>query len=404
MYGGGRSSGSSAKTLTPILDQILNGGSSITFNLIRKRKELGDDARFFARESLNKVIIFKYPNFDIELADMRGFDFGAGSKLAELDKPIETAIFVPNDDRRMEIGGAAIYLRQKQFQELLGHYFGLDIEGEDLDGDIKKLTILDQAPSLDPFLLKTSLEREKVDIDGRFFDLPPGEEREIKRHLTARIQPIIQFALEGHTKKKSGGGNDTTQRFIDAIWDPSLPEARLFIKAFRIDEKEVDSVFDGWKGVSYYQYLFAKNAHGLKTVVGWFRSPYARPVDASQYRIYMEGLEMHKRQVFHQLEHLLRSVRQVFNDYDAAYQAFFEQHDPRPLRDFFRTAATRYWVLGFTCSALLHCVNIFDRALRGDPKGRINFDQMSDMLSRMQATLSSQMSNDLPPPVSGVPT
>jgi len=389
-----RESDARKRSKSPILDQVLRGGSSVSFNVLQKTSEIGEAGdKFFRRRTLNETIIFKYPNFDIEIAELQTFDFGAGSKLAQISKPIETAIFIPIDTAKLEDGGNAVYMRQHKFQDLLYHYFGIDLSQKEEEEDIKKLRIIDCCPTLDPFLMRATLEREDIRVNPHYFAISKAEEREVKKRIEQKIAPIIEYAFS-----KTGAAQSDTraERFVDAIWDPTMSEASLFIAAFGLKEEQIEGVMNGWKGVSYYQYLFGRNARDLKMILDWFRSPYSRPSDASAYKLYMEGLEMHKKKVFTHLERLIRNVAEVFADYDAAYTRFLDDNDPRPLRDFYMTAESRYWVLGFTCSALFHSVNLVKRATRGHPHNRVSFDEMSDLYARMQATLSSRKPNDLP--------
>jgi hypothetical protein len=71
--------------------------------------------------------------------------------------------------------------------------------------------------------------------------------------------------------------------------------------------------------------------------------------------------------------------------------------NPLPLREFLRTAQQRYWVLGFACSSLFHCVNILSREKTQTRGGRFTYDQISEILSRMMVTMGSEVRKDLPP-------
>lgn len=378
-----------------MLDQILNGGSSISLNILARTALIDEGEPFFEKSALNKVYLFKYPNFEVELSDLEGFDFNDDSFLVDFDRPVETAIFAPHNERKPTDGGLVIYLRQKNFEDLIVSYFGLDVKetGEERSLDVEKLFMLDEAPSLDPFLLKSTFDRRGLTINPVYLDLPQSEENRLKQLIVQKVEPIVSAAMVGQGGARSGG---RSKRFVDAIWDPTLPEAQLFVRAFRLDAAEAENVFNGWKGVSYYQNVFDTNREGLKGVVSWFRSDASRPMDEFQNKPYMPQLEMLKQSVFKKIVNILRNVNQVFVDYDASYDMFMKDKNPIPFRNFLKTAKSRYWILGFCCSALIHCINIFDRTIGGSMSGRLNFEQLNDMLVSMQGTLSSQVSDEMP--------
>jgi hypothetical protein len=55
------------KKLSPILDQIMNGGPSTALNVSRVTRAMTEETPFFETLALNRCIIFKYPNFSVEI-------------------------------------------------------------------------------------------------------------------------------------------------------------------------------------------------------------------------------------------------------------------------------------------------------------------------------------------------
>ncbi len=375
------------KKLTPILDQILNGGPSTNLNIlgITQKKDLQNP--FFETSSLNRVIVFKYPNFNVELAEGASNYGDRNAKLSH-ERPVETAIYIPNDETMPQDGGYAIYMRQRDSEALLQRYVGVsaDTESEAIKRDIQKLSIIDEIPSLDPFLLKTTFERHKIEIDEAYLDMADGEERKIKSAISERVQPIVGRALGGSAADNS----KQSQRFVDAIWDPSLPEASLFIEAFKIERGEVNNVFGAWKGVSFYQQQFAINRVAIAEIIKWFKSDLSTPIDIRMNKAFEEQLKMFKTRTQKRMMNVVSNINQIFKDYDNCYQQFIEEGDPIPFRSFLITSHYRYWILGYCCTSLIHCRNIFDRAISQGVRGQLSFEAMNEMLTNMDSTLSSQ--------------
>ena len=182
--------------------------------------------------------------------------------------PVETAIYILNNELDPEIGGYAIYLRQKDAEALLQRYVGVSSsgDGDSINADFKKLLLIDEIPSLDPFLLKTAFDRDGIEIDKAYLNLDDSEERKIKHVIGDRVRPIVARALGG------GGSAGKSQRFVEAIWDPTLPEASLFIEAFKIQGSEAPNVFSAWKGISFYQQQFTQNRAEIAGILKWMKS------------------------------------------------------------------------------------------------------------------------------------
>lgn len=378
------------KKLSPILDQILNGGPSITLNILRRSRELEEgEQRFFANPALNRVIIFKYPNFAVEIADQNQTDYSAREASAAKDRPVETAIYIPNDEEFPQDGGYAVYLRQKDAEELLRRYIGVQSGGgtaEAMKNDWRKLVLIDEIPSLDPFLLKTTYDREKIEIPEGYLDMADREEAAIKQLIGGKVRPIVSRALG----VEDAASSSKTARFIDAIWDPTIPEAALFIEAFKIDKAQAGNVFSAWKGVSFYRQQFTRNQGLIAEIIRWLRSDASTPIDIRQNRHYAEQQNMFKTSVQKKMHNILSNINQIFKDFDSCYSVFIDDGDPVPFRNFLVTSHYRYWILGYCCTSLIHCRNIFERFMDQSIKGQLTFEQFNDMLTNMDASLSSQ--------------
>ena len=118
------------KKLSPILDQIMHGGPSTALNVSKITRSLEEGEPFFETSALNRCIIFKYPNFNVEIAGERATDFNSKDSALSEERPVETAIYIPNDEEFLQDGGYAIYIRQRSSEELLQRYVGVSAEAD----------------------------------------------------------------------------------------------------------------------------------------------------------------------------------------------------------------------------------------------------------------------------------
>src|SRR5690606_32958469 len=116
---------------SPLLSVILSGDSSMALNI--PKMMLRGEPPIFQNRFLNNCVIFKYPNFEVPTNET-GFEgmYDSDTEGKEFFKPVETAIYIPNDHRDLAAGGSAIYLRQRDFDALMNEIFGIKVEA-DLD-------------------------------------------------------------------------------------------------------------------------------------------------------------------------------------------------------------------------------------------------------------------------------
>lgn len=371
---------------SPLLLHIIRGSPSVSLNLLRltQRAEPGSQP-FFASPAMNQVIIFKYPNFEFEIAEEEELEYGRSTAWISVTRPVETAIFIPQNPEMPENGGYAIYVRQRNFTKLFRLHLGVDLVGDD-SPDVKILQVMDQVPSLDPFLLKTTFDQHNISVPSHFFHMAEAEEQLLKTKVAQRILPVIGLAV-GVSQTDL---NRYAERFVQAIWNPHLKEASLFIEALRISPSQATEIFHAWKGITFYQLQFERELPKITQVLDWFRSAECVPIDIHAHAAFRDQLEMYKIDVVARIQACIAKIRQIFRDYEGAYDALIKRDDPSRFREFLITSGSRYWVLGYCSISLSHCASVFNRAMRRSLSGRMMYGEMNQMLTNMSVLLSSQ--------------
>ncbi len=369
-------------SVSPILEQILYGGSSVSMNLIAITRDIPEEQRMFKAQGLNSAILFKYPSFN-------GLDDDGGSMSDDDDleggsRPVETGIYIPHNARSPEAGGVAVYLRGHNSDTLLEEQFGIKNGPAEngIIGDMKMLSMIDEVPSLDAFLLKTCFEAEKVNVDQRHWLISNEEDHQLRRLIRARIEPIVRKALSG-----GGGGNaQSIERFLEAIWNPNLEEAGLFVSAFGIERSEADTIFSAWKGTTFYEYQLRRIAPRARLILGWLKSKECVPVDIRMHKPYETQLLMHIEKVGKLLDTTLMDIRGILSDYETAFSSFMNGK-PEPFRDYLRTIRSRYWLLGYCVSALTSVSHLDARCMKNTPSRKLYFEATQKLLRQFDIAL-----------------
>lgn len=369
--------------ISPILEQVLYGGSSVSMNLLTLTDALPGGAHLFQAHGLNHVILFKYPNFDASQGDEDDFMgndvWGMGDAPGE--RPVETGIYIPNDAHEWEAGGHAIYLRSRNSTTLLEEYFGPEaVDRESPRSDVTLLQLIDDIPSLDAFLLKTCFEAKKISVDHRYWQIDEDEEHQIRLLIRHRIEPIVHKALS------QGSRAPVIERFLEAIWNPEMEEAGHFVSAFGIERGEADMIFSAWKGITYYEYQLRRIAPRVRAIIGWLKSKDCIPFDIKMHRPHDETLLMHIERVGRLLDTTLLDIRRVLTEYEESFRTLMDGH-PALFRDFLRTIRGRYWLLGYCVSALTSVVHVDSRCMKNNPARHVPFETLKRLLRQFEVAL-----------------
>ena len=383
-------------SFTPVLDAILHGGSGVALNMIEIARHFDRDKCLFKSRVLNDAVIFKFPNFQEEISETTKKAFG-GPGAAMDSNPVETGIYLPYSTENPDDGGCAVYMRQKNYQRLLLDMIGATpvyAPGEEpppgtepelppaVVYDLKLLSLLDSIPTLDPFLLKECLTASGIEFDSSVLRLDPAEETEIRRLISEKISPIIQKAFEAGNKVLSN-----RERLLEALWDPTMPEARAFVTAFGIKESEAGPVFTAWKGVTFYQLQVRATLPKLKEMLAWLKSKDSIPVDAPANKAFMPQLQMFNVKIHTLINQTVAEMRGILKKYEASFETFIGGN-PSELTAFLRSARRIYYVLGYCISSLNSAVAIYYNAVKPPNHVRLSFDDTNKLYARLDTTLS----------------
>ncbi len=350
----------------PILEQVLSENSSVVLDVVKRMATAKDKKPLFACRSLNATVIFKMPNFSFGEGTAAGganeWDLVAQltAGVVSIDRPVETGIFIPYSQIQREAGGVVLYVRQRNFEVLMREFLGVNYQQTEgpTKRDIAILEKIDSIPSLDPFLLKQALYKEFPDIDVAYFCITDAEDKAVRDTISRKVTPIVEKALQDATSTKAGLG-----RFIDAIWDPTAPEATLFVSAFGISASQTQETFEAWRGITYYEWSYGRIIEPIGRLLGWYRSERSKPTDgqriSSSVRQQLDTLRISSGR---KLSAQARAPDEFFRDYAMRHAEFVGKNDPSKFREFLRTASANYWQLGWSITALTHIIGIFSRA------------------------------------------
>jgi hypothetical protein len=372
---------SMAKTGTYLRPE-LDIGSSRVFNcndIARKlERQKVEDRYFFKNQSMNTLVLIKEALGD-ERVEPHPSGFAVGTKL-----------YIPYNEVNIYEGGRSVFCHSKQLNEVLNQHFGFDgakVAKEDLDRDLKVLSILDKLPSLDVFLMRDALELDGLTINGRYFEIEEAQRTAIQEFIRHKIEPLVRAAYG-----TSATVATKVTQLVDKIWEAKDTVALdNLIKAFRIPEDEAPAIFASWKGIIFYCYEYERTKDGREAFARWLK-------DGAQERELVskavhDYIDQTRRAVIERLRDHWKDVEKTAKDYDAVYASFVESSDPGKFMTFLRGAKSIYWRMGDSLSKMSHAVNCWDLQTASFPGRRLPSEHLEPLLVLLKAVLSGRMNN-----------
>ncbi|HUH83996.1 MAG TPA: hypothetical protein VLX85_05270 [Stellaceae bacterium] len=326
------------KYLKPMLD----AGSSRVFNCnALTRKLVAKDPaaqRFFRNPPLNGCVLIKDAVPESERKGPRC-------------PPVGTKLYFPFNEHDIYEGGRTIFLHDPLLARSIVDSFGQTVElsKEALAEDLRVLGVLDELPSLDPFLMKDALQRAQIAVNNAYFEISPEQWKEIEIFILQRFEPLVKAAFPD-----AMASDEKARRFVETIWEAKdIAALAPLIEAFRLPPNKALEIFAAWKGINFYAFQYSRVQPKLIDMAKWLKSVEI-PVGALPHDERAKLLAVVET-VPGQLRREWQTVETILRDYTDAYdQMFSHRQDATQLTAFLRNCGKRYWDLGSGLGKLNH--------------------------------------------------
>jgi hypothetical protein len=294
-------------------------------------------------------------------------------------RQVATKIVVPIDTEDLRAGGRFIFVGQKQFEASMREHFGVSVD----DRDTETLTLLDQLPSLDPFLLREQLRRHDIDPARCYFELTDADLKKMFSFVESEIRPLVTMSLQGASANSGAATANLVAKILSNADGNEMQPLRLTLQLAPNDYAE--GVFC-WKGFLYYKWSLATIMKDVRSVADEIAT--IKPLGSvdSDTRAYIErSRAVLRRQIMKTCEIVIGTLRV----YDEAYANLTENGRPAAFREFLLDAPHMFTLLGEQVGAVQHIVSFWRFRFR-DGHGKIGPDELVDILMDFEASLASR--------------
>jgi hypothetical protein len=292
---------------------------------------------------------------------------------------IATKVIVPFDRDDLELGGRTIFVGQKGWREQLT----LLADGAPgLARDFDLLEVLDELPSLDPFLVREHIGRRGYQVAPCYLAIAPGDVERMQRSVAGEMEQLIGLAFRGvanpaHTAKM-------VKVLLTNDADAALEPLRITLKL------EGDAYKEGifcWKGFLYYKWLL----DDLRLPLARVRSQ-VRMLRASSDCDHDQQIEIQrsKARLIGRIDRSEQAATAALQMYDAAFLNLVRDSNPLGFRDFLLRSPGMFLSLGACVGGVSHITSYWNYRFKDGAPGPMSTAELMDILSEFHASLPAQ--------------
>jgi hypothetical protein len=295
----------------------------------------------FQSPGLNQALLIKHRLRRNETDQFRGH------------RRVATKIVVPIDGRELKAGGRFVFVGQTDYAPILKEVFGVTVDHP----DFRTLQLLDELPSLDPFLLREQLSRAGIVPAPCYFAISDADMQKMLSFVQGEIEPLVQLSLGG-TKASTGAVARMAAKILS-----NAPGDRMvgLGEVLRLSPEQYEEGIFCWKGFLYFKWTLGSMAEDVAGVLSKVAS--IKPVgsmdgDAREY------IARSREVVSGQIKRARAETRQTMKIYDEAYAGLTENGNPLIFRDFLLKAPALFARLGEQLGAIQHVVSFWNFRFR----------------------------------------
>ena len=265
---------------------------------------------FFRDSQMNKAILVKHTL----RANEREL-FGRYRRTA-------TKIILPFDVTDLKLGGRSILVNQVGFDAFCRGYFGDDINA---NADVQTLRLLDQLPSVDPFLVREHLSRHGHKPGACYLKISPYDIQRMIGFANEEIERLVRTAFSGSV---GGSAIKLAGKILANELDAELWPLKATLRM--ADDEFSDGIFS-WRGFLYFKWRHIELQDEMRKVLEGL-STY-QPIGACDdgTRDYLKEV---RPRLASRIVNAVASVGRTLNVYDRAYHALVHGENPGPFRRF----------------------------------------------------------------------
>jgi hypothetical protein len=353
-------------------DMLRNAESSRVLNLSRIHQEWGDMEDYavhplFENKALNRSIVIKQTVSPSETYNFRKARPGGRA----------TKVIFPLDRNDYSLGGLYLFVGQNNFSAELANHFSGDYRLSDRDE--KVLQMVDELPTLDPFLLYALLKSNDFYVSEIYFQVTENDRRQIQSEMTGEFRPLVSLCFPNTAEE-----SEKIRIFIDKILNFSEGEELAALReSFKLERQAFAQAMFAWRGLIYYKW----RSRALKAKLEELTASLARirPTEATPMGGRM--LELSRTKILRIASGAGDKLARTIARYDAVFADFVQGQQVEKFRAFLKLAPAMFANCGQSIAILEHIINFFDRKAKVLRPGTVSSYDFARVLADLEVEL-----------------
>ena len=351
-------------------DMLRSAESSRVLNLSRIHQEWGDvdayaDHPLFENKALNRSIVLKQA-----VPPSEAYNFRKARARA-------TKLIFPLDRNDYSLGGLYLFAGQNNFSvELAKHFSGAYRLS---DRDEKVLQMLDELPTLDPFLLYALLKSNDICVSEIYFQITENDRRQIQSEMTGEFRPLVSLCFP-NTRQES----EKIRIFIDKILNFSEGEELAALReSFMLERQAFALAMFAWRGLIYYKW----RSQALKSKLAELTASLARVRPSETTQMSGRMLELSRSKILRMATGAGDKLARTIARYDAVFADFVQGQQVEKFRAFLKLAPAMFASCGQSIAILEHIINFFERKAKVLRPGAVSSYDFARVLAELEVEL-----------------
>jgi hypothetical protein len=351
-------------------DMLRNAESSRVLNLSRIHQDWSDVEEYashplFENKALNRAIVIKQP-----VSPSESYHFRKARARA-------TKLLFPLDRHDYSLGGLYLFVGQNNFSVELAKHFSGAYRLSDRDETV--LQMLDELPTLDPFLLYALLRSNDFYVSELYFQVTENDRQQIHSEMAGEFRPLVSLCFPG-----DGQESERIRIFIDKILNFSEGEELAALReSFMLDRQAFALAMFAWRGLIYYKWRSRTLRSKLDELTAGLTR--IRPVETTQIGGRM--LELSRTKILRMATGAGDKLARTINRYDGVFADFVQAQHVEKFRAFLKLAPAMFATCGQSIAILEHIINFFDRKAKVLRPGALSSYDFARVLADLEVEL-----------------
>jgi hypothetical protein len=350
-----------------------NASTARTLNLVAVWKRHAEDEEykaspFFKSPVLNRSIIVKHR---LRHHERDALYDGRSSA---------TKVILPIDPTDLKMGARSFFIGQRGYEDMLEE---LSVAiGEPDSHDDKLLQMLDELPSLDPFLMRERLKKGGFTPARCYFDLTDADTARMFHFVRQEVMPLIGISFDDMDARLNEKTAKLANKILANASDAELEPLRQGMGMGRAEFEE--GVFC-WKGFIYYKWTLTDLLPKVRPVAAEIAS--VKPVGplTDEERTYIVSARVNLSKA---IARACETVRATLKVYDDAYADLTRNGQPQSFKGFLLKAPSLFYELGERLGAVHHIVSFWRFRFPTGSRPRISGEELVDLLADFESSLA----------------